>query len=101
MKGDGLRALAGFAAASDTRRLPSEVVEKAKACLLYGMAVGIACMRVKQPAQAAQAVGDAGSAMPLAFSTMLKVALRLPHSPTARSFTHECKTMHIPQGTSA
>ena len=60
MKGDGLRALAGFAAGSDTSRLPSEVVEKARACLLYGMAVGTACMRVKQPAQAAKAVTDAG-----------------------------------------
>src|SRR5437870_4524021 len=46
MNGDGLRALARFAAHTDARTLPPEVVEKSKACLLYGMAVGIACMRV-------------------------------------------------------
>jgi 2-methylcitrate dehydratase PrpD len=58
MSGEGLRALAGFAAGTDVRDLPPEVVEKAKACLLYAMAVGIACMRANQPAQAARAIAD-------------------------------------------
>src|SRR5438552_1105928 len=59
MNGDGLRALARFAAHTDARTLPPEVIEKGRACLLYGMAVGIACMRVEQPAQAARAVAGA------------------------------------------
>ena len=61
MTGNGLRELARFAAESDSRRLPAEIVEKARACLLYGMAVGVACMGVKQPAQAVRAVADAGT----------------------------------------
>src|SRR5450631_3507427 len=62
MKGDGLSALARFAARTDARTLPPDVVMKAKACLLYGMAVGVACMRVDQPAQAVRAVAGAGNA---------------------------------------
>ena len=42
--------------------LPPEIVEKGKACLLYAMAVGVACMRVAQPAQAARAAAAAGAA---------------------------------------
>ncbi|HEY2969463.1 MAG TPA: MmgE/PrpD family protein, partial [Casimicrobiaceae bacterium] len=56
-----LRELARFAARTDARTLPSEVVAKGKACLLCAMAVGIACMGVKQPAQAARAVAGAGA----------------------------------------
>lgn len=60
MSGEGLRALAGFAAAADIRKLPPPVVDKAKACLLYAMVVGFACMRTKQAEQAARAtVGSA------------------------------------------
>lgn len=62
MSGEGLRELARFAAQTDARTLPSEVVEKGKACLLYAMAVGVACMRVVQPAQAARAAYAAGAA---------------------------------------
>ena len=61
MNGDGLRELARFAARTDVRTLPPEVVDKGKACLLYAMAVGSACMRVKQPAQAAVATAGAGT----------------------------------------
>ena len=57
MSGEGLRALAAFAAAADIAKLPPSVVEKAKACLLYAMAVGFACLRTKQAAQAVQAIG--------------------------------------------
>jgi len=59
---DGLRMLARFAARTDARTLPPEVVTKCKACLLYGIAVGIACMRVQQPAQAARALAGGGEA---------------------------------------
>ncbi len=62
MNGEGLRALARFAAQTDARNLPPEIVEKGKACLLYAMAVGVACMRVGQPAQAAHAAAAAGAA---------------------------------------
>src|SRR5213593_4197981 len=61
MKGEGLRELARFAARTNVRTLPPEVVEKGRACLLYGMAVGVACMRVDQPAQAARAVSGVGA----------------------------------------
>ena len=61
MNGDGLRELARFAARTDMRALPPEVVDKGKACLLYAMAVGVACMRVEQPAQSARAVAGAGT----------------------------------------
>lgn len=62
MSGEGLRALARFAAGTDARDLPVEVVEKAKACLLYGMTVAVACVRVDQPAQAAAAIAGGGGA---------------------------------------
>jgi 2-methylcitrate dehydratase PrpD len=45
--------LAHFAARTDIREFPAHVVEKAKACLLYAAAVGIACLRSPQAAQAA------------------------------------------------
>lgn len=62
MNGEGLRELARFAAQTDVRTLPVEVVQKGKACLLYGMAVGIACLRASQPAQATRATAGAGVA---------------------------------------
>ncbi len=60
MTGEGLDALARFAAGSDVRQLPPPVIDKAKACLLYAIAVGLACMRADQPAKAVRAMGDAG-----------------------------------------
>jgi 2-methylcitrate dehydratase PrpD len=58
-----LRQLAAFAAATDVQRLPADVVEKAKACLLYAAAVGIASTATRQPGQAAAAVeGEVGGA---------------------------------------
>jgi 2-methylcitrate dehydratase PrpD len=52
-----LDALARFAATSAVHALPIPVVDKAKACLLYAMAVGLACMRAEQPAKAVHAFG--------------------------------------------
>ena len=60
MSGEALRALAHFSAGVDTRTLPPAVVDKAKACLLYALAVGAAGMRAPQAAQAARAVAHAG-----------------------------------------
>ena len=51
--------LARFAARTDARELPAAVVRKAKACVLYGIAVGIGCMRTGQAAQAARAAAHA------------------------------------------
>jgi len=48
--------LARFALRTDVRELPAPILQKAKACLLYGMAVGLAGMRTGQAAQAARAV---------------------------------------------
>lgn len=48
--------LARFASRTDARELPAPILQKAKACLLYGMAVGLAGMRTGQAAQAARAV---------------------------------------------
>lgn len=62
MSGEGLRALAAFAAAVDIRNLRPPVVDKAKACLLYALAVGFACMRTKQPEQAARAIAGSAAA---------------------------------------
>lgn len=53
-----LRALAQFAALADPRTMPAAVVEKAKACLLYAMAVGAAGVRAAQARQAADAAGE-------------------------------------------
>ena len=55
--------LARFAARTDARELPAQTLQKAKACLLYGMAVGIAGMRSNQAAQAARAVADRDDAI--------------------------------------
>jgi 2-methylcitrate dehydratase PrpD len=61
-KGDGLRALARFAAGADVRRMPAEVVEKARALLLYAMAVGFAGLRLPQARQSAAAGGQSAGA---------------------------------------
>ena len=53
--GNALRELARFAARADARDLPAPVAEKAKACLLYALAVGAGGMRAVQPACAAVA----------------------------------------------
>lgn len=55
-----LQRLAAFAAALDARDLPAEVLDKAKACLLYGLAVGVAAARTDAPARVARAL-DRGS----------------------------------------
>lgn len=52
---NGLSALGRFAAEIDLARLPAAIVEKAKACLLYAMAVGLAGMRSRQAREAAEA----------------------------------------------
>lgn len=62
MKRSALHELASFAAAIDVRHLPPDVVAKAKACLLYGAAVGIAGVRTLQPVQAVAALEDDGAA---------------------------------------
>ena len=54
---DGILAELGhFVAAAARERLPEPIVNKAKACLLYGLAVGIASVRAPQPRQAARAL---------------------------------------------
>lgn len=50
--GGGLRALGRFAARIEAQQLPAVVVQKAKACLLYAMAVGLASMRTRQANEA-------------------------------------------------
>jgi 2-methylcitrate dehydratase PrpD len=60
---EALSSLARFAARTDARTLPAQIVLKAKACLLYGVAVGIACMHTRQPAQAVQAFADGDGAI--------------------------------------
>ncbi len=55
-KGESLRQLARFAAGVDMRRLPAEIVDKAKACLLYAMGVGAAGLRLPQARQVAPAI---------------------------------------------
>ncbi|MBM3572513.1 MAG: MmgE/PrpD family protein [Alphaproteobacteria bacterium] len=56
MRPDGLAALGQFAASLDATRLPAPVIDKAKSCLLYGLAVGVAGMASRQAAQAATAI---------------------------------------------
>ena len=51
---NGLIGLAAFAAALEAASLPRRITEKAKACLLYGLAVGIAACDAKQPKVAAR-----------------------------------------------
>ena len=57
-----LAKLGRFAAEIASERLPPDVVQKAKACLLYALAVGIASLRAPQPAQAARAIDRESSA---------------------------------------
>jgi 2-methylcitrate dehydratase PrpD len=56
MSGEALRALAGYAAELDARRAPRQAAEAGRACLLYALAVGAACLRAPQAVQAAAAV---------------------------------------------
>lgn len=52
--------LAAFAAAMECQNLPLRIVEKARACLLYGASVGIAATPAPQPALAVRAGRQAG-----------------------------------------
>jgi 2-methylcitrate dehydratase PrpD len=52
---NGLMRLASFAVTLEAGAAPRSVVEKAKACLLYGLAVGIAARDAPQPKIAARA----------------------------------------------
>lgn len=56
---EAISELAHFSARTDVRELPAGVVQKARACVLYGMAVGIGSMRTGQAAQAARAAAHA------------------------------------------
>ena len=52
--------LAAFAAAMECQNLPLRIVEKARACLLYGASVGIAATPAPQAALAVRAGRQAG-----------------------------------------
>ncbi len=65
-----LAELGRFVETSACDRLPREVVRKAQACLLYGLAAGIAAVRAPQARQAAQAI-DRESTAPAAGATRL------------------------------
>lgn len=52
--------LATFAAALECQNLPPRIIEKARACLLYGASVGIAATPAPQPALAVRAGLQAG-----------------------------------------
>lgn len=62
--GAPLRALARFAAQTRLQALPADVALQARACLLYGLAVGVASVQAAAPRRAARALdweyGDAG-----------------------------------------
>ena len=51
--GAGLDALARFAAHANPVGLPADILQKAQACLLYGLAVGVASRATEAPRQAA------------------------------------------------
>lgn len=53
VRGAGLDALARFAAHADPAALPADILQKAQACLLYGLAVGVASRAAAAPRQAA------------------------------------------------
>ena len=57
-----LARLGRFIAAAACEQLPQDIVQKAKACLLYGLAVGVASVRAPQPRQAARAIDREASA---------------------------------------
>ena len=50
---ESIARLAAFAADLTPDRLPPRIVETAEACVLYGLAVGVASLRARQPAIAA------------------------------------------------
>lgn len=56
-----LTPLAEFASGLELRALPAPVVEKAKACLLYALAVGVASVGTAAPARAARALDREGA----------------------------------------
>lgn len=56
-----LEALARFTASIDVARLPQAIVRRAQACLLYGLAVGIAAAEARSPHAAAAALDLEGS----------------------------------------
>lgn len=60
MSAGPLHQLAAFAAATDVRDLPADVVMKTRACLLYAAAVGIAGTGARQSRQAATLVEEGG-----------------------------------------
>ncbi len=60
MASGDLQALAEFAATLTWRALPAAVEEKARACLLYGLAVGVASVGMAAPARAARALDREG-----------------------------------------
>lgn len=63
MNGDGLKLLARFSSGIEATAMPPDIVERAKACLLYGLAVGVASMETRPARLAASALDfDYGSA---------------------------------------
>ena len=54
--GESLRLLARFSSAIEIKAMPPDIVEKAKACLLYGLAVGVASKDTKPARLAASAL---------------------------------------------
>lgn len=60
-RGTALEALARFTACVDAARLPQPILRRAQACLLYGLAVGIAAVEAKSPRAAAAALDLEGS----------------------------------------
>lgn len=58
---DGLAQLGAFAATLRCSELPQSLVEKARACLLYGAAVGIAAQIAPQPRLALAATGGSAA----------------------------------------
>lgn len=64
--GESLRLLARFSSSIAVTAMPPDIVEKAKACLLYGIAVGVASMKTRPACLAAVALdleygNDAGT----------------------------------------
>ena len=51
-----LSTLGRYVAAAAYEQLPQDIMQKAKACLLYGLAIGIAAVRAPQPGRAARAI---------------------------------------------
>jgi 2-methylcitrate dehydratase PrpD len=71
--GENLLALARFAAGLDRSRLPPAIIVKAKACLLYALAVGAAGLRSEQARQVVEAFPAAGGGKAVRFFDGRKV----------------------------